>query len=146
MKLRPYQSSDKATCLAIFESNLEKYFVEKEREEFSVYLNVEAIPNYWLVEDNGEIVGCGGIYENFKDNSVGLAWGMIDNKQHKKGYGAFLTKFRVERMIEKYPTRIKQLATSQYTFPFYEKMGFKVTKITENGFGENLHRYDMVLI
>lgn len=146
MQLRPFQPADKTICLAIFESNLPLYFVDKEQEEFSVYLDEECIPNYWILEDNDKVVGCGGIYENFKDNSVGLAWGMIHNNSHKKGYGTFLTKFRVERMIEKYPTRIKRLATSQHTFPFYEKMGFKVTKITEKGFGEDIDRYDMVLI
>jgi N-acetylglutamate synthase-like GNAT family acetyltransferase len=146
MKLRPFNSSDKTTCLAIFESNLAQYFAENEREEFSIYLNEECFPNYWVLEDKGKILGCGGIYENFKDNSVGLAWGMIHNDHHKMGYGAFLTKFRVERMIEKYPTQIKRLATSQHTFPFYEKMGFKVTKITKKGFDEHIDRYDMDLV
>jgi len=145
MKLRQYQISDKPTCLAIFESNLGQYFAEDEREEFSVFLDKEALSNYWMVEDNNQIVGCGGVYENFKENCVGLSWGMIYNKEHKKGYGKFLTKFRVERMIEQYPTRIKQLATSQHTFAFYEKMGFKVTKIQKNGFGDNIDRYDMIL-
>lgn len=145
MKLRPYFPSDKNTCLAIFESNLGQYFAEYEREEFSVYLDEKCAENYWVLEDNNEIVGCGGIYENFKENCVGLAWGMVHNNHHKKGYGAFLTKFRVEKMITNYPTHIKQLATSQHTFSFYEKMGFKVTKITENGFGKCIDRYDMVL-
>ena len=146
MKLRPFQSSDKITCLAIFESNLPQYFAEREREEFSIYLNEECFPNYWVLEDEDKIVGCGGIYENFKKNSVGLAWGMIHNDYHKKGYGAFLTKFRVERMVEQYPTHIKRLATSQHTFPFYERMGFKVAKITEKGFDNHIDRYDMILV
>jgi len=35
--------------------------------------------------------------------------------------------------------------TTQHSFPFYEKHGFKLLKITPNYYTENLHRYDLEL-
>ena len=47
-------------------------------------------------------------------------------------------------MIEYYPGLEQRLATSQLTYGFYEKLGFQTTKVTENGFGPGIDRYDMV--
>jgi [ribosomal protein S18]-alanine N-acetyltransferase len=37
------------------------------------------------------------------------------------------------------------LDTSQHTYRFFEKSGFSVKKISKNGYGEGLDKYDMIL-
>ncbi|MEZ4737035.1 MAG: hypothetical protein R3E79_58900 [Caldilineaceae bacterium] len=37
------------------------------------------------------------------------------------------------------------LNTSQHSYGFFEKVGFVVESIVENGFAEGLHEYKMVL-
>jgi len=35
--------------------------------------------------------------------------------------------------------------TTQFSYSFFEKYGFKIEKITENFYALGMHRYDMVL-
>jgi ribosomal-protein-alanine N-acetyltransferase len=37
------------------------------------------------------------------------------------------------------------LDTTQFSYTFFEKYGFKTMKITKNSYGEGMHRYDMIL-
>lgn len=144
MKLRLYHPDNLNRCIEIFDSNLGKYFADYERAEYIKWITEKTDPNlYWVIENETKVVGCGGIFTDDKEKVVGLAWGMIHLDYHGKGYGSHLTKFRVEKMIADFSHLKIILNTSQHTYQFYEKMGFKVTKFTEKGFSENIDRYDM---
>ena len=142
--LREYTSDDCESCMAIFESNLGKYFAPHERQEFLDWLNRPGRPSYSVVERGGEIVACGGIYHDDELNVVGLAWGMVRRDLHRQGLGKVLAEHRVKQMAEQYPGLDHCLATSQHTYGFYEKMGFEVESVKADGFYDGIDRYDMI--
>lgn len=141
--IREYGPTDRGKCLEIFESNRPEYFAAHEHQEFADWLDKPDRLTYSVVELNGELVACGGLYLADDDQHVGMAWGMVHRNSHRNGLGRRLTEFRLEQMNEMYPHMEKRLATSQLTFGFYEKLGFKTLKVTENGFGPGIDRYDM---
>ncbi|MCE3226094.1 MAG: family N-acetyltransferase [Bacteroidetes bacterium] len=99
---------------------------------------------FYVTELNANVVGCGGYYIPKTDKKAKMTWGMVDSLHHKKGIGKLLLEFRIKIIEEQFPSHSIELDTSQHTFPFFEKLGFHVTKITENGYGTGLHRYDMI--
>nr|MBC7612340.1 GNAT family N-acetyltransferase [Pseudopedobacter sp.] len=157
--IRDYQINDRVACLEIFKSNNPLYFEPHEQilfEKFLDFRNGETESNpvynniifdtYYIIETGEGIMGCGGFYVLKDEPTAEMAWGMIHLKDHKKGYGSLLYKYRVQKIFEYNPTLRISLNTSQHTFGFYEKMGLKVTDITKNGYGLNLDKYDMFLI
>jgi ribosomal protein S18 acetylase RimI-like enzyme len=57
-----------------------------------------------------------------------------------------MTEYRLKKIKKEFPTTNITLNTSQYTFKFYEKFGFSVTKIIKDGYYHGLDKYDMVKI
>lgn len=144
MPFRTYQISDKAACLELFRSNVPKFFAPHEEAEFSDFLGDPGMTeDYFVLEDEGKIVGCGGVF--VKDTVGGLSWGMVANDKHRKGYGKQLLLERLEYLREHFPhVKEVRLDTSQHTFTFFGKFGFVTRDIIENGYAEGLHRYEMV--
>jgi predicted GNAT family N-acyltransferase len=153
MNIRPYKFSDRASCLSIFHSNLPRYLDESELAGFELWLNgldqgVAAYgsseeDHYFVLENDESILACGGFYIAKHQKSVTMAWGMVDHAYHKKGFGKELFLFRLQEIKKNFPGYSILLDTSQHTYPFFERFGFTVLKVTENGYGPGLHRYDM---
>jgi predicted GNAT family N-acyltransferase len=130
-----------------------KYFALDERQLFEDWLTaqeagklahpVSSKEYFYIIEVNQEIVGCAG-YLTVKDQSeIYLAWGMVDQKLHKAGFGKALLKYRLEEIENNYPDYKVSVATTQDIAPFFQKFGFKILNITKNYYSENLDRYDM---
>lgn len=144
MRFRLYQSSDRETCLALLRSNQPLYFNQDDQRDFEEWLDHGQTETYWLLIHHEKPVGCGGIFINHERAEAGLAWGMIHQAHHQQGYGAALTTFRLGEISKRVSYPVK-LCTSQHTYRFYERLGFKVVKVTPNGFDQDLDRYDMTL-
>ena len=69
---------------------------------------------------------------------------MVDSNFHKIGFGRRLTEYRIQKIKAKYPKCDILLNTTQHAFKFYEKFGFKITKITNDYYALGLDRYDMI--
>lgn len=152
--IRKYEASDRNACMEIFLTNVPKYFTLEEVDEFDRFLaklgDPEASDNplYYVMELDNRVIGCGGFGE--KDGidgipSITFVWGMVDNSYHKKGFGEELLRFRLAEIKVQFPNWKVILDTTQFSYTFFEKYGFKTLKITENSYGEGMHRYDMVL-
>ncbi len=141
--IRVYHVKDKEKCLEIFESNLPQYFTIDEKLMFAEWLEKQDREEYYVLADASEIVACGGLYYDDKKTEAGLAWGMVHQNFHKKGYGQMLTKYRLEKLSEKYPQTVLSIETSQFTEKFYAKMGFETESIVKDGFGPGLDKYGM---
>lgn len=144
ISIREYVDADRDVCLSIFDSNRPKYFAEHERKEFADWLDQADRESYSIMKLDDEIVACGGIYRDAEKTHIGMAWGMVRHDLHSNGLGRRLTEFRLQQMEELYPDVPQRLATSQHTFEFYEKLGFATTKVTADGFGPGIDRYDML--
>lgn len=141
--IRPYTPAARPACLAIFRSNLPKYFAPEELPLFAAWLDKPGLTDYYVLEVEGRVVGCGGFYALPEQRQANLAWGMIHSDHHGQGYGSLLTGYRLELMRERYPGYALMLSTSQHTFGFYEKQGYEVREVIPDGFGEGLDKYIM---
>ncbi|MBX2844901.1 MAG: GNAT family N-acetyltransferase [Saprospiraceae bacterium] len=153
MPFLPYQTKHLEACLAIYDSNTPKYFSVQEREEFFEWLHekVGGDNPYWVLEVDGEILGCGGIYTSKTHHTtsiygeeVGFAWGMVHNDLHKKGFGKSLFLYRLEYLKYHFPNTPIILRTTQNTYTFFAKYGFETLYYTPNGFDDGLDKYEMI--
>jgi len=142
MTIRPYEPTDRAACLALFESNVPQYFLLSERGEFEAFL--DALPGpYFVLERMGELVGCGGYAVEEQEGRADLCWGMVQGDLHGQGLGRSLTARRIEAALAHPGVTEIVLRTSQLTTGFYESLGFAVTAVEPNGFGPGLDRCEM---
>jgi ribosomal-protein-alanine N-acetyltransferase len=159
MLIREYKAGDKEKCIEVFQSNYPKFFDKAELDMFKTWLVHQASEKpiyisptyktsekdaYYIIEnDEGNLVGCAGFYIVKDLNEARLAWGMIHADFHKKGFGTALYHYRIKAIKKDWPDHVITLGTSQHTYPFYEKMGMKVTASIKSGYGADLDRYDM---
>lgn len=139
--------------MAIFDSNIPTYFADYERADFELSLNAfdegrlaykdSLKETYFVLEDEGRVVACGGYSLYSTKMEASMTWGMVHNALHKQGYGRALFSYRLREVTSLHPDYQLVLNTTQHTFPFFEKFGYKVVKITPDGYGPGLHRYDM---
>lgn len=144
MRIRPYDPEDKSACLTIFDSNTPKYFAPHERAEFSEFLDHPTC-TFYVIEHEGNILGCGGYWVPDDGSRAVMCWGMVSNERHGTGLGKWLLLYRWHIVCQIAPSAILEINTSQHTYGFFEKLGVEVVKITKNGYGENVDRYDMRL-
>lgn len=145
MMIRKYTSDDLDAIVAIFRSNIPKYFTPE--EEPGLHDFVSKFPDeYYVVELDGEIVGAGGIaFNDLTPPTVSLCWGMVRKDHLGTGLGKVLTEFRIELSKEKYPGIAMTIGTSQHTEGFYEKFGFRTTERNIDGFGPGIDECKMRL-
>lgn len=137
MEIRSYTTADLESVVAVFRSNIPKYFGPSEEQGLRDFLADVRSEDYFVVELDGEIVGAGGIAPN-DDDTVSLCWGMIRKDHLGTGLGKRLTEFRIERSREKFGAAAMVISTSQHTQGFYEKFGFRLTEHTPDGFGPGI--------
>lgn len=147
VKIRAYQPEDREACLAVFDTNIPKFFSIEERAAFADFLD-RAPGRYAVVcDDGGTIVGSGGLAGSLYDPSAAaLTWGMIDARRHGQGFGRALTEERLrwlEGMPEFAAFEVVRIDTSHETEAFYEKFGFRTVRRIPNGYREGLDRCDM---
>jgi ribosomal-protein-alanine N-acetyltransferase len=155
MNFRNYLPSDDARVREILISNIPKFFVMDDMKMLDNWLLAQnlgiiayppATADYFFVlEDEGEVVGCAGFYVLDGEKRAHLTWGMLNADYHNKGYGKLLFHYRVRKIIELHSDYKITLGTSQYTYKFYEKLGMNVESITPNGYGNNFDKYFMSL-
>lgn len=161
MNVRPYHIEDKEACMKIFDSNCPKFFDFSERALFEKWLDHQGdngieykSPAYKntsydaysvAINDQGEILGCAGFYISAEMPEARMAWGMVHAAHHREGIGSLLLKYRINLVEQQWPQLDITLGTSQHTCPYYEKMGFHLLQVFENGYGQGLHQHEMSL-
>lgn len=141
-QFRPYTAAtDRAACLAAFNSNVPQYFDDSERSEFTGYLDTLE-DHYAVVLLNERVIGCGGVALNA--GTAHLCWGMIHRDWHGKGFGRALLDYRLHYAESLIEVTAIALATSQHTEAFYAKKGFETQSVTQDGWAAGLHRVEML--
>lgn len=144
MEIRKYTPADLENVVAIFRSNIPKYFTPGEETGLRNFLHDERGDDYYVFLIDGEIVGSGGIALN-EDETVSLCWGMIRKNHLGTGLGRKITEFRIEKAREQFPGLPLVTSTSQHTSGFYEKFGFHTVERISDGFGPGLDNCKMRL-
>lgn len=128
------------------------YFADEELPLFSAFLEKDVFAkHYSVVLKDRLMVGCGGISLNqptkyTNEPHVIMTWGMVDSKNHKEGLGKALLLFRIHQANEIYPDIKIALGTTQYTFEFFEKYGFKTVAFEKDHWAKGLDLYQMELV
>jgi predicted GNAT family N-acyltransferase len=127
------------------------YFADEELPLFSAFLDNDVVKgNYDMIFSNQEPVACGGIALNqpnefTKEEHVVLTWGMVHSAFHKQGFGKQLLEHRLHEAYRIYPGVKVALGTTQHTFRFFEKYGFKTVFFKSNHWAKGLDLYQMEL-
>ncbi len=152
--IKPYLPEHKAVLISIFKSNMPPYFAEEELPLFDAFLDRD-INNlnrpYCVVFKGNAIVGCGGIGTNepakyTNEPHIIMCWGMVHQKYHKQGLGKALLEFRIEQSKKLFPGTKIALGTTQHSFPFFEKYGFKIVHYEKDHWAKGLDLYQMELM
>ena len=129
--IRPYTPADKSSVLALVRLNTPDFFHLSEEEDLSVYLENE-LEDYFVVEENGEIVGAGGVNYFPEEHSARISWDVVSPDFHGNGIGERLTKFRVDHAFSQSSVQTIVVRTSQLVYRFYEKQGFALEKVEKD--------------
>lgn len=146
MKILKYTPLFKESCIEIFKGNMPKFFAAEELQQFIDFLDHDIEDNYYVVEKDGDVVACGGIFLEDDGIEAGLSWGMVQVDQHKTGIGKMLTEYRIELLKKVYPGKIYKVDTSQHTAGFYLKRGFETTEVIPDGFAKGIDKYVMKMV
>ena len=143
--VRPYTAADREACLAVFDSNVPRYFIRAERDTFAKFLDELPGPYLVIEDDDGNVVGCGGYAQGEEPGRADLCWGMVRQDKHRRGFGRTLIHARIDAAKRDAAVRVIALNTSQHTTGFYERFGFHVTGREPDGYGPGLDRCEMRL-
>jgi predicted GNAT family N-acyltransferase len=130
------------------------YFAEEELPLFDAFLDRDinnAQRPYWIIVNDEEIVACGGIGINeptkyTNEPHVIMCWGMVHRDLHKQGFGKLLLEHRIEQSKLIFPGIKIALGTTQHSFPFFEKYGFKTVCYEKDHWAKDLDLYQMELV
>ncbi|MFN4252136.1 GNAT family N-acetyltransferase [Deinococcus sp.] len=143
---RPYRPEDEAACLAIFTSNMPDLFAPEERLEFAEFLKTMNDP-YFVIEDGGHLVACGGVFLRGDGHTAGLSWGMVERSRHRHGYGRALLQIRLDWLRVHAPdVETITIDTSQHSAPFFAHMGFETQQVELDYYAPGLDRHVMQLL
>ncbi|SDL31475.1 N-acetylglutamate synthase, GNAT family [Salinimicrobium catena] len=142
MMIRAYQPTDKEAVLQLIRLNTPEYFAPAEEAELSLYLDEDS-RYYFVVEEDGKIIGAGGINFFPEESLARISRDLIHPDHQGRGIGGKLTQFRIAEIKKRTPVTEVQVRTSQLVYKFYEKQGFEVQNIVKDFWAPDYHLYDM---
>ena len=142
VNIREYTPADKPYLIALLRLNTPHYFSPEEEQDLIHYLD-NSIYKYYVLTKNENIVGAGGI--NLSDDlTTGiLSWDFFHPDYHGQGLGTTLTRFRIQKIKEMSTVTTVRVRTSQLTYKFYGKFGFKICEINKDYWAKGLDLYLM---
>lgn len=142
--IKSYSPEYKLDLLHLLRLNTPHYFNQSEEIDLMKYLD-EQIEDYYVIELNNKIIGCGGINYEPNKNAAIISWDIIHPDFQRKGLGKELLTYRIDRIKKMgiYPQVI--VRTSQFTNKFYEKNGFKLIKSVKDYWAKGIDLYYMEL-
>ena len=141
---REYSPADRDKCLRVFRSNMPRFFRDHEQPVFEAFIDSGECP-YFVIDQAGMIVGCGGYGVRTGSDHADLCWGMVDQSRHGQRLGEFLLLLRLSEIIRDPKIKAVRLGTSQLTDGFYQRYGFAVCERTANAIAEGLDEVEMLL-
>ncbi len=140
--IREYSNKDKQKVIELLRKNTPEYFDISEESDFENYLENE-IEDYYVFEENSEIIGAGGINYFTEQKVARISWDMIDPKYQGNGIGQKLTKYRINHLNSNSKIESIIVRTTQLVFKFYEKMGFELEKVEKDFWAKDFDLYQM---
>ena len=142
--IRQYLKKDKSRIIDLLRLNTPKYFDASEESDLVNYLENE-VEEYFVYEENLEIIGAGGINYFDEDRIARISWDIIAPKSQGKGVGKKMTQYRIHHLRENPKIEFIIVRTTQLAYKFYEKMGFDIEKVEKDFWAKNFDLYQMKL-
>ncbi len=142
--LRPYQLSDRTFLEEIFLMNTPKYFAPEELGDFLEYLDLFG-DDYVVATVDRQIVGGGGYWIRSSDKQGGLSWAFLHPEHQGSGVGKALAVYRIDQIKASGEAKTILVETSQHSFGFYEKLGFKLLSKEPDYWAPGIDLYSAVL-
>ena len=142
--IRAYQRDDRSALLGIFRLNTPKFFHRDEESDFSSYLDRHAA-SFFVVEHQGQIVGCGGFHLVGEGAAGRISWTFLHPGHQGLGLGAELVHHCLLQLRSMPSVKRIIVLTSQYASAFFYKFGFRVEEIKKDYWAEgmDLHWMEM---
>lgn len=140
--IRPYQPRDKSQLLALLNLNTPYFFAASEAVDFTEYLD-NHVETYFVVEEDENIVGCGGINYFPEEATARISWDIVHPDHQGKGIGRALLLHRIDDIKANSSIKIIIVRTTQLTYQFYERIGFELEKIKKNFWAPGFDLYQM---
>lgn len=137
MDLRPYVSTDRAACLALFESNSAGTAFRAGFERF-----LDAAPaTFTVAEHEGRIIGCGGYTLDADPPSVD--WCLVDPAFHRNGIGRLLAMSALRAITSKSRSPMVRTRSTENARGFFEHLGFRVVSNDPSGVLEMVKKLEV---
>jgi len=143
--IRSFNNEDSEELYKLLELNIPKYFAETELEDFKDYL-ANKVEDYFIVNADDKIIGCGGINYDRENNAVNISWDVIHPSFQGKGIGKMLLQHRLEHIKKNSPELQIVVRTSQIVYPFYEKNDFKLMEKHKDFWAKGYDMYKMIYL
>jgi GNAT superfamily N-acetyltransferase len=139
---RPYTSSDRATCRALFDQNCPRFFAPNERAGYEEFLDTWAA-HYQVCLLDGQVVGAFGILPD-PEQGHALRWIVLTPTLQGQGLGSAIMN-RVLGSLKAAGVGRLSIGASHLSAPFFARFGASEIARTPHGWGPGMHRVDMVL-
>jgi len=140
--IRPYRQTDQQSVLNLFQSNTPEYFDFSEKVELLDYLN-HKLEDYFVVEQNGVVIGSGGINYFYEEKKARLSWDIVSPQSQGKGVGTVLTHYRLNLIKRLEQIQVIEVRTSQFSNGFYLQQGFRIKSIEKDYWASGFDLYLM---
>lgn len=141
--IRLYHHADREACLAIFDSNIPRFFAPDERELFATFLDRFKATYLVLCDPDGAVIGCGGMAVRPDGRTAILRWGMIHAARQRQGLGRDLTLARLRLAVADPAVVQIILYTTGLAAGFYRILGFADTEILPDHYAPGLARHTL---
>lgn len=142
MIIRKYTDSDRQNILKLLRLNTPEYFSPNEEKDLIYYFDNHA-DNYYVIEMDENLVGCGGYNLTEDGKTAKISWDIFHPDYQGKGLGSTLTKFRIRKIQEIENVDTISVRTSQLVYKFYEKFGFETREIAKDYWDAGFDLYRM---
>ena len=143
MTIRGHRDSDRDRIIELLRLNTPRYFSPNEEQDLVDYL-VHHAQNYYVVEIDNTVLGCGGFNVSEDGTTAKISWDIFHPQSHGQGLGTALTKFRIQKIKTIGGVTTLSVRTSQLAYKFYEKFGMQTKEIVKDFWdvGFDLYRMD----
>ena len=140
--IRAFNRIDKEKLIELLWLNTPEFFDVIEEKDFIDYLEHYA-QHYFVVEENGKIIGSGGINYFAADNLARISWDIIHPDFQGRGIGKKLTIYRINEIKKNPAMDLIVVRTTQLVYKFYQKMGFELEKVEKDFWAKGFDLYQM---
>lgn len=144
VSIRSYQSDDLDQVLGLFRLQVPTFFAAEEEVDLKHYLLHEK-EHYFLLENQGEIIGAGGLHLIHEQHEGRIAWDFIHPDYHGQRLGSMLLQKRLQLCHENPSLKTVKVRTSQMAWKFYEKHGFQLLRKQKDFWAPGFDLYEMNL-